>query len=358
MLRLAVVAKLAVAALGAGNNVSSLVGTHCSARGGCDCDCSWASASTCHDDDGSCCFGCCCGSSPSPGPGPSPGPSEHATYCPSGSDFNVDYGSPQLNDNGWHVQGGARVSSKASYNLAGGFIEFDMDLTGAHGNVNNNFYLTFPRDGHSYCDSGGSCTSCCAEMDITENNGNCFQATTWHSDRSGGDHDGKAQTGGLSPQVHIKASWNSDGSSLGVDIGGNHHSGEGFQDVMSQYGAVIYSSQWTGWVPGSCGGDGNLGASSFSVSNLRITGTVVQGPEPRKCSPAPTPTPSPVPPTPSPPAPVPPTPTPSPSPSPSGCPGGSLAACIHLCPSDPAAYQTCTKECVARCGSSGNQTLI
>merc|ERR1711907_791029 len=110
---------------------------------------------------------------------------------------------------------------------------------------------------------------------------------------------------------------NSDGSSLGVDIGGNHHSGEGFQDVMSQYGAVIYSSQWTGWVPGSCGGDGNLGASSFSVSNLRITGTVVQGPEPRKCSPAPTPTP---------PAPVPPTPTPSPSPSPSGCPGGSLTA--------------------------------
>merc|ERR1711943_171586 len=152
---------------------------------------------------------------------------------------------------------------------------------------------------------------------------------------------------------------NSDGSSLGVDIGGDHHSGEGFQDVMSQYGAVIYSSQWTGWAPGSCGGDGNLDASSFSVSNLRITGTVVQGPEPRKCSPAPSPpTPSPVPPTPSPPAPVPPTPTPTPSPSPSGCPGGSLAACIHLCPSDPAAYQTCTQECVARCGSSGNQTLI
>merc|ERR1712217_441021 len=47
-----------------------------------------------------------------------------------------------------------------------------------------------------------------------------------------------------------------------VDVGSNHHSGEGFQDVMTQYGAVFYSSQWTGWVPGSCGGDGNLGASS------------------------------------------------------------------------------------------------
>merc|ERR1711879_839604 len=34
----------------------------CSARGGCACDCSWASASTCNVDDGSCCFGCCCSS--------------------------------------------------------------------------------------------------------------------------------------------------------------------------------------------------------------------------------------------------------------------------------------------------------
>jgi hypothetical protein len=183
-------------------------------------------------------------------------------------------------------------------------MEFDMDLAGAHGTVNNNFYLTFPRDGHSYCDSGGSCKSCCAEMDITENNGHCFQATTWHSDRSGGDHGGSAQTGGLSSQIHVKASWSADGTSLGVDIGGNHHSGEGFEDVMSQYGAVIYSSQWTGWVPGSCGGDGNLGASSFSVSNLRIQAKVVQGPEPTKCS---GPSPTPPGPSPSPPAPTPPT---------------------------------------------------
>merc|ERR1711870_97605 len=167
-------------------------------------------------------------------------------------------------------------------NLAGGFMEFDMDLSNAHGNVNNNFYLTYPRDGHTYCDSGGSCGgSCCAEFDLTENNGNCFQATTWHTDRSGGDHDGKAQTGGLSSQVHIKAAWNGDGSQATVSVNGNQHSGEGFQDVMSQYGAVIYSSQWTGWVPGNCGGDGNLGASTFSVSNMRIEGKVVQGQEPQ-----------------------------------------------------------------------------
>lgn len=198
----------------------------------------------------------------------------------------MDYGSPQLHSDGWRIQGGARVSSKASYNLAGGFIEWDMDLSGAHGNVNNNVYLTFPAGGSGapYCDSGFSCGgSCCAEMDLTENNGNCFQATTWHSDRGGGDHGGQAQTGGLGSSVHFKASWNSDGSSLGVQVGGNYHSGEGFQDVMAQHGAVIYSSQWTGWVPGSCGGDGNLDASAVAVKNLRIQGSVVQGPEPTKC---------------------------------------------------------------------------
>jgi endoglucanase len=34
----------------------------CSEHGGCACDCSWASPSTCHDD-GSCCYACCCSSS-------------------------------------------------------------------------------------------------------------------------------------------------------------------------------------------------------------------------------------------------------------------------------------------------------
>merc|ERR1712050_243876 len=331
-------------------------GKTCASRGGCDCDCSWASSSTCGTDDGSCCFGCCCGSSPSP-PSPTPGPSGHATYCLSASDLNVDYGSPQLHSNGWTINGGGRVSSKASFNFAGGFIEFDMDLSNAHGNVNNNFYLTYPQDGHSYCDSGGSCTSCCAEFDLTENNGNCFQATTWHSDRSGGDHDGKAQTGGLSSKVHIKAAWNADGTQASVDVGSNVHSGEGFQDVMSQYGAVFYSSQWTGWVPGSCGGDGNLGASSFSVSNVRIQGKVVQGPEPTRCAPAPSPPAPPSPPSPPPPAPPsPPTPPSPPSPTPPSppspdCPGGSLSACMRLCPGDPVAYQACVKECSDRCAS-------
>jgi hypothetical protein len=54
--------------------------------------------------------------------------------------------------------------------------------------------------------------------------------------------------------------------------------------ALTSEGAVIYSSQWTGWVPvESCGKYGDLGSSHFSVKNLRINGIVVQGPIPRSC---------------------------------------------------------------------------
>jgi len=43
---------------------------HCSERGNCACDCSWATPSKCGQDDGSCCWDCCCEPSPTP-PSPS-----------------------------------------------------------------------------------------------------------------------------------------------------------------------------------------------------------------------------------------------------------------------------------------------
>merc|ERR1712061_614279 len=142
------------------------------------------------------------------------------------------------------------------------------------------------------------------------------------------------------------------GDTLTVMVDGHQISGAGNPgNEMKSRGAVLYSSQWTGWVPGSCGGDGNLGASSFSVSNVRIQGKVIQGPEPTRCAPLPTPAPTPTTPAPSP-APAP-TPVPTnPSPTPSGCPGGSLAACLHLCPSDASAYKACATECDLRCSST------
>ena len=55
------------------------------------------------------------------------------------------------------------------------------------------------------------------------------------------------------------------------------------------------------------------------------------------------------------PAPAPTRPAPSPGPAP-GCPGGSLAACIALCPPTPAAaYKACVQSCVARCPKQQQQ---
>merc|ERR1712232_171092 len=63
---------------------------------------------------------------------------------------------------------------------------------------------------------------------------------------------------------------------------------------MASKGAQIQSSQWVGWVPsGNNCGRGDLGSSTFSIRNLRVSGTVVQGPQPSKCSSPPGPKPSP-----------------------------------------------------------------
>ena len=43
--------------------------------------------------------------------------------------------------------------------------------------------------------------------------------------------------------------------------------------------------------------------------------------------------------------------TPGPGPSPQ-CPGGSLSACIGLCPSDPTAFKACVQVCEDRCSSA------
>merc|ERR1712087_603092 len=329
----------------------------CSGRGGCSCDCGWASSATCGHDDGSCCFGCCCGSSPGPSPPGPPSPAGGgAKYCPNpASDFAADYGSPKWSSSGWTIHGGARASSKASYNLAGGFVEFDMDLGGAHGGVNNNFYITFPNSVGNYCDSGG--TGGCAELDFVENTGNCAAATTFHTDPGGGDKGGTQTVNGISSHVHVRAEWDGSGDQLAVHVDGHAISGPGnVGGEMTSRGAVLYSSQWTGWVPGSCGGDGNLGASTFSVSNLKIEGKVIQGPEPKRCAtaaptPSPTPPPTPAPITPSPtPGPTPAGPTPAPVPS--GCPCGTMASCLALCPGDEKGYKACAAECDARCERS------
>jgi len=274
-------------------------GDSCGDVSGCNGATEWCSQSE-ENCEGSCNGHYCAdGPSPSPTPGPSPpGPpaptpsGDINEYCPETSeDFQAEVEGPPGTitwaPQGWKIQGQRRVSSKASFDLKGGSVEWDMDLSQSHGGVNSNLYVTFPHKENCgkdcYCDSGA--TGGCAEMDYTENNGGCFQATTWHEDASGGDKPGHGGTGSMSGGVvHMKATYSADGSQLDMQVGDNHYSGNGLADELAQYGAVIYSSQWVGWVPGSCGGDGDLQASSFSVSNLKITGKVVQGPEPTKCN--------------------------------------------------------------------------
>jgi len=281
--------------------------------------------------------------SPSPPTPPTPSPSPESgvvEYCPDpATDFQEEVesgaqGTLTWSDSGWSIQGQRRVSSKASFDFSGGGVTWEMDLSQAHNGVNNNFYLTYPYDENhgipNYCDSGGNHDSQgrgCAELDWTENNGGCYQATTWHDDEGGGDGPGYGGNGGLSGgSISCSAQYSSDGSHVDINIDGNTQGGNGQTAVMQSKGAVIYSSQWVGWVPGDCGG-GDLGSSVYAVKNLKITGRVVQGPEPRRCNPLTTA-------------------APAPSPS-SSCTGGDdgskLEDCVHRCPSE--VFSDCIECC-------------
>merc|ERR1711935_38817 len=69
---------------------------------------------------------------------------------------------------------------------------------------------------------------------------------------------------------------------------------------MQSVGVAFASTQWTGWVPGPGNVKGDLDNSQFSITNVRVSGSIVFGPEPPKCAPAPGPAPAPSPsPTPS-----------------------------------------------------------
>lgn len=186
-------------------------------------------------------------------------------------------------------------------------MDFDIDFSGVRTGVNANIYTISPSIGNggyvhsNYCDGAGV-KPWCVEVDWIEANGNCGGATTLHT-RPGPGNDGCSSWGcrnsyhfnGRS-SFHVRVEYGQDGSWTTtwdghVINGGNLNPSPGGSDwasLKSAYeskGALIYSSEWVGWVPvKECGTSGDLGASHFSVSNLRITGKVVQGPTPRKCS--------------------------------------------------------------------------
>lgn len=207
-----------------------------------------------------------------------------------------------------------------------------MDTTQTAPEVNTNLYTVSPPQPNCgeacYCDIQRGNLPSCMELDIIEANGNCKMATTLHTFPTDGtpnnpncDRWGCGSTATLSGQkFHIKADFAQDGTlTVYMDGKANDHyspfpgSGSNAEVVktMNSIGAIIESSQWFGWVPAqdSCprGSRDRLAGSRFTISNVRVTGKVVQGPKPTKCTgPAPTPTP------PGPPSP------PSPAPS-AGC---------------------------------------
>lgn len=217
--------------------------------------------------------------------------------------------------------GGTRVATKAAYNLLGGSVEYDVDFSKNKAGINANVYTISPSfsgaydDNTMYCDGAmpedGS-VPWCMEVDWIEGNGNCGGATTIHTvaERGGKDFCG---TWGCQSEYsfngktifHMTVTYGTDGSWTVKRDGQTIQVGEGqdwkpspsakdwaiVKSTMESKGSVIVSSVWTaaagGWLPanGVCGnGTGtDVAGSTFAVRNLKITGSITNGPPPTVC---------------------------------------------------------------------------
>jgi len=224
-------------------------------------------------------------------------------YCPK-PDIDVmkdGEGNVQFENNGWTLHGYGRVRGKTSFNLLGGMISFKMHIQGVQPAVNTNFYTVSPRIDDpsvfdSYCDIQEGSWESCMELDIVENNGNCKAQTTVHTVPLWGNPDcdrgGCAVLGNLwSGTFNVVARWAEDGT-MTVTMNDQPYNPpmtwkakEILRDTMNTRGALLVSSQWTGWVPCDtcCPGGGNLGASTFTISDVEVQGRYVHGAEPSEC---------------------------------------------------------------------------
>jgi len=250
-------------------------------------------------------------------------------YCPSTNDLQVAYsgGTISIVNQGWTITSGGGVASKASYNLLGGWISYTANFNSDPIGVNGNIYSISPtfsggssssfNKGSDYCDGQGSGSTWCVEVDWIESNGFCGGATTLHTVQGSGSgcnsggcqssyaygSNGNPATSSGSAQFTMNVSFSTSGVVTVIRAGSQISAfsptpGSSDYSTLASYyssrGAVIYSTLWTGWVPeSSCGTSGNLNGASFSISNLQLYGTIVQGPAATLCSgsaPAPTPT--------------------------------------------------------------------
>jgi hypothetical protein len=224
-------------------------------------------------------------------------------FCPGQEDFNFG-GGPGTHwegSGGWTLHSWAGVHGKQTFDLRNGYIEFDYDTTHGQSCINNNFYLTAPEPswfrGGDDCDIQAKGKRGCMELDVIEMNGNCLAQTTWHT---WGNNNGDCDKGGCWGQMrrsgksHIKVTFAWDGW-MQVWIDGRKvevnrpwpstNAKDYVGETMKRVGVAIQSTQWRGWVPGNCGGCGPVEGSSFSITNLRVEGRVVQhlGRMPPRC---------------------------------------------------------------------------
>jgi len=227
------------------------------------------------------------------------------------------------------------VATKASFNLLGGFAEFDHDFSAVNDGVNDNIYSISSRlhgdvfsKGADYCDGGGNTSTpagkggYCLEVDWIESNGKCGGATAIH-DVPGRKASRKASRSPLgcnaagcrkeysfkASTIHVGAEYDAAGRPTLTHENPtitpkkwvplpNTSNWSVTARSYAALGAVIYSSQWIGWAaaqalgcidphscyfpaPGNC--SAVLASSTYSVSNLEIFGTVAQGPVPTVC---------------------------------------------------------------------------
>jgi len=275
-------------------------------------------------------------------------------YCPDQNSFQFSDSATWQGDihgAGWSVRGQGGVHGLTSFNLLGGFVEFDMDTTQATSGMNTNFYTISPDHPYTsyqdYCDGQGPYASSpsgtyCLEMDIIEANGHCAAAATWHTEynmNGGCDRAGCAvvvmpeadqrydesamQAVDLRRRVHVKAEFSPDGWMTTYYNGRklskfnrqpSDDARRSVYDTMSTVGAAVQSTQWHGWAPGNCDDYGENPNSVFSISNLKFSGSVVQGPVPPTCRASPEAK-------------------------------AALDACMDSCPTQEDAFAECAKMC-------------
>merc|ERR1719359_544897 len=224
-------------------------------------------------------------------------------YCPKPQiDVMKDgQGNVDFSDGGWTLQGYGRVRGKTSFNLLGGMISFKMYIEDVQPAVNTNFYTVSPRIDdpsvfNSYCDIQEGSWESCMELDIVENNGNCKAQTTVHTVPLWGNPDcdrgGCATLGNIwKGTFDVITHWAEDGT-MTVTMNDQHfnppmtwRAKEILRKTMNERGALLVSSQWTGWVPCEycCPQGGDLAASKFKISDVKIQGRYVHGAEPTEC---------------------------------------------------------------------------